>query len=115
VPPIQLDPRLPQALNDVILMSVMKDPGARFQTAAAFRNALANVAASSAAATVAQDFHIIQPTGPTPRGSRRALWMALGAVAALAAGIGLIEFAPWKGTRAATTAAPALQKRLFDC
>src|SRR6185369_12496145 len=32
VPPITVDPRLPQLLNDVILMSVMKDPNARFQT-----------------------------------------------------------------------------------
>src|SRR5262249_27517589 len=45
VPPITIDPRMPQALNDVILMSVSKDPNARFQTAAAFRNALSNVAA----------------------------------------------------------------------
>jgi serine/threonine protein kinase len=46
VPPIALDPRLPQALNDAILMAVAKDPNARFQTAAAFRNALAGVAAA---------------------------------------------------------------------
>src|SRR5579872_2216635 len=44
VPPIQIDPKLPQMLNDVILMSVLKDPNARFQSAAAFRNALGNIA-----------------------------------------------------------------------
>ena len=43
VPPITVDPRLPQALNDVILLSVAKDPNARFQTARAFRNALTSV------------------------------------------------------------------------
>src|ERR1019366_7252582 len=45
VPPVTVDPRLPKMLNDVILMSVAKEAGARFQTAAALRNALANVAA----------------------------------------------------------------------
>src|ERR1035437_981320 len=31
VPPIQLDPRMPPVLNDLILLSVAKDPAARFQ------------------------------------------------------------------------------------
>jgi serine/threonine protein kinase len=43
VPPIQVDPSLPAALNDIILMSISKDPLQRFQTADAFRNALQNV------------------------------------------------------------------------
>ena len=43
VPPIQVDPSLPSALNDIILMSISKDPLQRFQTADAFRNALQNV------------------------------------------------------------------------
>ena len=45
VPPVTVDPRLPQLLNDVILMSVAKEASARFQTAKALRNALSNVAA----------------------------------------------------------------------
>src|SRR5678815_4373331 len=44
IPPVKVDPRLPQLLNDVILMAVAKDAGARFQTAVALRNALGNVA-----------------------------------------------------------------------
>ena len=51
VPPVTIDPSLPQALNDLILMSVAKDPNARFQTAGAFRNALAAVAATLKAPT----------------------------------------------------------------
>jgi serine/threonine-protein kinase len=39
-PPIAVDPRLPEALNDAILMAVAKDRDTRFQTADAFRNAL---------------------------------------------------------------------------
>jgi len=44
IPPVKVDPRLPQLLNDVILMSVAKDAESRFQTAGALRNALGNVA-----------------------------------------------------------------------
>ncbi len=43
VPPVEVDPRLPQALNDAILMSVAKDPAVRFQTAGAFRAALGSI------------------------------------------------------------------------
>ncbi len=43
VPPIQLDPDLPLALNEIILMAMAKDPGSRFQSAAAFENALQSI------------------------------------------------------------------------
>jgi len=43
VPPIQIDPRLPQMLNDIILLAVAKDRNARFQSAGAMRTALGNV------------------------------------------------------------------------
>jgi serine/threonine-protein kinase len=52
-PPIELQPGLPAALNEIILMAIAKDPARRFQTADAFRNALSSVqttAATSAAA-----------------------------------------------------------------
>ena len=42
-PPIELQPELPAALNQIILMAIDKDPSRRFQTAAAFRNALNTV------------------------------------------------------------------------
>ncbi len=41
--PIELRPDLPQGLNDMILMAMSKDPAMRFQTAEAFRGALASV------------------------------------------------------------------------
>src|SRR5580658_5898846 len=73
VPPVAIDPKLPQALNDAILMSVAKDPGARFQTAGAFRNALGNVAPAARPAAQA----ITEPVpGPAP--------MAMPAAAAMA-------------------------------
>lgn len=123
VPPIALDPRLPQGLNDVILMSVAKTPDGRFQTAKAFSNALANVVA---APTVAHAAPVVHPAPPPPLApaaaaaaptplrppvaakSRRGLWMAIGAVAAVAVLVAVIELAPWKGTKAAgTSTAPA--------
>ena len=41
--PVELQPGLPPALNQIILIAIAKDPAKRFQTAAAFRNALNNV------------------------------------------------------------------------
>jgi eukaryotic-like serine/threonine-protein kinase len=49
-PPLELQPTLPPALNEIILMAIAKDPGARFQSAAAFRNALSQVRGGGAAA-----------------------------------------------------------------
>jgi len=136
VPPVQLDPRLPAALNDIILLSVAKDPNERFQTAGAFRNALGSVmpaqsAAPAAAAAVAQAVTApvpppmaaaapAAPLAPQPAAgppkSRRGLWMALGAVATAAVVVAAIQFGPWKGTKAAPgsptvqqTTAPAVQ------
>ncbi|HUI40445.1 MAG TPA: protein kinase [Terriglobia bacterium] len=45
-PPIELQPDLPAALNQIILMAMAKDPGQRFQSAEAFDNALRSIAAS---------------------------------------------------------------------
>jgi eukaryotic-like serine/threonine-protein kinase len=42
-PPIELRSDLPAALNEIILMAIAKEPGQRFQSADAFRNALNSV------------------------------------------------------------------------
>src|SRR5580704_5152669 len=42
-PPITVRPDLPAGLNEIILMALAKEPGERFQSANAFRNALRNV------------------------------------------------------------------------
>src|SRR5436305_15107221 len=110
-PPIALDPKLPQALNDIILLSVAKDPAHRFQSAGAFRQALSNVAPAvakaapvAAAATPPKEFHLIEPTAPVKPGSRRGLWMAVGAVAVIAVLIAVVQFGPW--THAAPKSMP---------
>jgi serine/threonine-protein kinase len=48
-PPMELQPGLPEALNEIILMAISKDPGQRFQTADAFANALSSVSVAAAA------------------------------------------------------------------
>src|SRR5271157_1114598 len=45
-PPIELQPTLSKPVSDLIMMAVAKDPAQRFQTADAFRNALAQVRSS---------------------------------------------------------------------
>ena len=109
VPPMALDPRLPRALNDAILMAVAKDPNARFQTAAAFRNALAGVAAAIQSPIAPAPAVSAAPTPQAmaaPSRSKRWLWMTVGGLAAAAAIVCAIEFAPWKATHAAVPAAP---------
>jgi eukaryotic-like serine/threonine-protein kinase len=117
VPPVTIDPSLPEPLNDLILMSVEKDPNQRFQTAAAFRNALGGFAAAGSAPTATlavppppvaapappppENYHLVEPTQPAPPRGKRGLWMALGAVAAVLAVVAVVQFAPWKSTKAA--------------
>jgi eukaryotic-like serine/threonine-protein kinase len=120
VPPITLDPRLPQALNDAILMAVAKDSNARFQSAGAFRNALMGmasmiqaptgplaspttslpVAAAPIVAAAAPHAALPQTVAPASQ-SKRWLWMTVGGVAAAAAIVFAIQFAPKKQTKAA--------------
>ncbi|HEX3745153.1 MAG TPA: protein kinase [Bryobacteraceae bacterium] len=125
--PITLDPRLPHGLNDAILMAVEKNPDARFQTATAFRNAMLGVAAElktpaapaaapapaappvaapqKAAAAVAMPQPVAAAVAARPPGkSKRWLWMSIGGIAAAAAIVCAIEFAPWKPTSAAVPA-----------
>jgi serine/threonine-protein kinase len=66
VPPVQLDPRVPDALNEIILMSIAKDPGQRFQTADAFRAALGNAAVGLGVAPALGATAAIRPMPPPP-------------------------------------------------
>lgn len=66
VPPVQLDPRVPASLSDVILTGMAKDPNARFQNAAAFRAALGRVLQAPAAEPVYHAPAPVQAPTPTP-------------------------------------------------
>jgi hypothetical protein len=98
-PPIECNPNLPPALNDIILTALAKDPMQRFQSADAFRNALQSVKTSLGAAGVRTQ--TAAPAGSQPNAGpafapgmqaapgvqaskgNRGLWMAIGAVALL--------------------------------
>ena len=119
--PIALDPSMPQALNDVILMAVVKDPNARFQTATSFRNALGSVPGAGTAPGLATTVpasalpvpgpippmaippapYMAAPAPPLVRRSHRGVWMALGGLVAAAAVVAAIQFGPWHATKAA--------------
>ena len=52
-PPLELNPALPLALNEIILMAIAKEPAERFQTADAFNNALSSLRVPSSASLAA--------------------------------------------------------------
>jgi serine/threonine protein kinase len=67
--PIEVIPGIPAALSDIILMSVAKDPAARFQSAQAFRGALDSVGRSLGAAPIASTSVLpgrVAPPQPPP-------------------------------------------------
>ncbi len=114
-PPIQLDPSLPPALSEIIVMSLEKDPAQRFQTADAFRAALGSVrgsaqtAAAPAAVPMATSagaaFAVAPPPPPAAR-SHRGLYIALGSLATIAVIIAAVTQIP-KFHRTAAESAPA--------
>jgi eukaryotic-like serine/threonine-protein kinase len=61
-PPIVLRAGIPQALNQIIVMALAKDPGQRFQSADAFRGALKSVPAQGAAAQAGADPRAFVPS-----------------------------------------------------
>jgi len=58
-PPVELQPNLPPALNEIILMAIAKDPAQRFQSADAFRNALSKVQPVAAPASTTRKATIV--------------------------------------------------------
>jgi serine/threonine-protein kinase len=80
VPPIQLDPSLPAIFNDIILMSIAKDPAQRFQTADAFRRALDSMVAAPIPkpAPLEPARQPVAPAGAVR--SRRGVYMAVGSM-----------------------------------
>jgi len=61
-PPIVLRPGIPQALNQIVVMALAKDPGQRFQSADAFRGALKSVPAQGAATQAGADPRAFVPS-----------------------------------------------------
>ncbi len=73
-PPIVLRPGIPQALNQIIVMALAKDPGQRFQSADAFRGALKSVQAQGGGTQPAADPRSYAPSTPANAGSATSLF-----------------------------------------
>lgn len=89
VPPVQLDPKVPAALNEIILQSIAKDPVQRFQTAEAFQRALESVrpVLSAPASPKTMPLPVVPaaaapaPAAQAPAASnKRALYMVVGSL-----------------------------------
>jgi eukaryotic-like serine/threonine-protein kinase len=119
VAPITLDDKLPQGLNDVILMAIAKEPDQRFQSAKAFAGALGSVRqslgmpvpvassgntatmplASPPAPAMASPPAMGAPAAPPQapgKSSKRWLWVGAGALATALALVAVIQFGPWR-------------------
>jgi len=109
MPPVLVNPSLPQALNNIVLRAMVKAPEGRFQSAEEFRQALKSIREPSAAAQptaqpapIPAAAPVAAPAAPPQPAfapvaaagapaaassgkSHRGLWIGLGAVAAVAA------------------------------
>jgi serine/threonine protein kinase/tetratricopeptide (TPR) repeat protein len=91
VPPSESNPEVPAGLERVIVKALEKDPALRHQTAAGLRGDLlrlkrdASVEASASARGTALEGEKLPPQGKDSSGSRRGLWVGLGAAAVVAA------------------------------
>jgi eukaryotic-like serine/threonine-protein kinase len=125
-PPAEVNPAIPQALSDIVMRAMEKDPGQRFQTAEEFRNSLK--ALRRAEPTPFRAETLVQPvTQPVPQPgftpvavpaapvrqrpakSHRTMWVAIGALAVVlvlvAAGLVLPRFyAMYAGQKSPATA-----------
>jgi serine/threonine-protein kinase len=96
VPPIDVQPRLPRMLNDIIMIALEKDPAKRFQSAEAFRFALQNVRGEVTALPVAsgQAFAPASPGQPAPSGGAPSSTHVMGSPLSLATGTQLQPSTP---------------------
>jgi eukaryotic-like serine/threonine-protein kinase len=73
-PPIVLRPGIPQALNQIIVMALAKEPGQRFQSADAFRGALKSVQAQGGGTQPEVNPRSYVPSAPAHAGSATSLF-----------------------------------------
>ena len=70
-PPVQLQPHLPNGLNEIILTSIAKTPEERFQSADAFRNAIKSILGNLQDAKTV----VVSPSAVTASGAVPAAYM----------------------------------------
>jgi serine/threonine protein kinase len=120
-PPMQVNPALPQELNNIVLRAMVKSPDGRFQTADEFRGALRSLQAPKSEPTASR-FAPVSVPAPAPAQAmppsitpsvaaankgQRSLWIGLGAVTAIIALIAAATVLPrMLSTHADQKAAP---------
>lgn len=99
-PPAERNAALPDALNDIIMTALAKEPAHRFQSADAFRNALDGIrgrqgieAGTLIQHSTVQEHALPRVAAPTKNG-RRGLWMAAGATACVCVLVGAVTILP---------------------
>ncbi len=118
-PPGELNAEIPSPLSDIILMSLAKDPGKRFQTAKAFRNALRSVS-PAAPAPASPATATPQPPPPRvggapvpegrPKSGMRLGYMLIGALAAvIVLAVGITQIPKWRSASAEPEASEAVE------
>ncbi len=112
-PPIELDATIPEPLNQVILISLAKEPERRFQSAAAMLGALNSVRRQLGFEVTEHQPSAAPPqlakaeAAARPR-SRRGAYMALGSLVTVCVVVAALLFAPkYFGTGAKSTYAPS--------
>ena len=72
LPPIDIQPELPKALNDIIMISLEKDPAKRFQSTEAFRFALQSVEGGHTSSPIASSQAVMPGLAGQPAPPRAA-------------------------------------------
>jgi serine/threonine protein kinase len=110
-PPIVLRPGIPQALNQIIVMALAKDPGQRFQSADAFRGALKSVAPQRGDAETLVDPRTYAPSPSANAGSATALFQETPASQSPTTALDTPAYRPTERVAAATPPSAAAAAR----
>jgi serine/threonine-protein kinase len=99
--PIEVNSDVPEALSQIVMMALAKDPTSRFQRAEAMKNAIAGVRQSLEPAPVPTvNPVVVVPTSKSNRG----LWVTIGALVAVAVLVLAAVVVPrWSRTQARAT------------
>jgi hypothetical protein len=100
LPPIDIQPELPKALNDIIMIALEKDPAKRFQSAEAFRFALQSVKGGITSLPIASAQAVMSGLAGQPATSSAAL-SATGVLGAYPGQLAGAQLQPTKPSQAA--------------
>jgi serine/threonine-protein kinase len=101
LPPIDIQPELPKALNDIIMISLEKDPAKRFQSAEAFRFVLQSVKGGLTTLPIPSAQAVMPGLAGQPATPTRAALSATGVLGAYPGQLASAQLQPTKPSQAA--------------